>query len=89
MLETSYKTTHLVQNICISVYLYNVLGDFQGYILTHAYDFIDVLLNFKNTSRLTSPRITMTGPREWKYINLNISGTKQIFRIKNKHVSHF
>ena len=26
--ETSYQTSHLVQNICISVYLYNVLGNF-------------------------------------------------------------
>ena len=26
--ETSYQTFHLVQNICISVYLYNVLGNF-------------------------------------------------------------
>ena len=27
--ETSYQTSHLVQNICISVYLYNVLGNFS------------------------------------------------------------
>ena len=26
--ETSYQTSHLVQNICISVYLCNVLGNF-------------------------------------------------------------
>ena len=62
--ETSYQTSHLVQNICISVYLCNVLGNFQGYILTHAYDTIDVLLNFKNISPLTSSTITMTGPRK-------------------------
>ena len=80
--ETSYQTSHLVQNICISVYLFNVLGNFQGYILTHAYDTIDVLLNLKNISPFTSSTITMTGPREWTYINLNISGTKQVSRIK-------
>ena len=32
----NYQTSHLVQNICISVYLYNVLENFQGYIFTHA-----------------------------------------------------
>ena len=83
--ETSYQTSHLVQNICISVYLCNVLGNFQGYILTHAYDTIDVLLNFKNISPLTSSTITMTGPRKWKYINLNISGMKQVSRIKKAY----
>ena len=32
----NYQTSHLAQNICISVYLYNVLENFQGYIFTHA-----------------------------------------------------
>ena len=62
--ENSYQTSHLVQNIYISVYLYNVLENCQGSILTHAYDTIDVLLNFKNISPLTSSAITMTGPRK-------------------------
>ena len=59
-LETRYQIPHLVQNICISVYLYDVRGNFQGYILTHGYYTIDVLLNFKNISPLTSSTITMT-----------------------------
>ena len=80
--ETSYQTSHLVQNICIFVYSYNVLRNFQVYILSHAYGTIDVVLNFKNISPLTSSTITMTGPRKWKHINLNISGTKQILGIK-------
>ena len=87
-LETRYQIPHLVQNICISVYLYDVLGNFQGYILTHGYDTIDVLLNFKNISPLTSSTITMTGLKKWKYVNLNISGAKQVLRIK-KHNSYF
>ena len=50
------------------------------------YDTIDVLLNFKNISPfLTSLTITMTVPRKWRYINLNISGTKQVFRIKKAY----
>ena len=32
----NYQTSHLVQNICISVYLYHVLENFQGYTFTHA-----------------------------------------------------
>ena len=85
--KTSHKTSHLVQNICASVYLYNVLGNFQGYILPHAYDSIDVLLYFKNIFPLTSSTITITEPRKWKYINLNISGMKQVSRIK-KSIFH-
>ena len=50
-------------------------------------DTIDVLLNFKNISSLISSTITLTGPRKWKYINLNISGTKQDLRIK-KSIFH-
>ena len=49
--ETSYQTSHLVQNICIFVYSYNVLRNFQVYILSHAYGTIDVVLNFKNISQ--------------------------------------
>ena len=59
--ETSYQISHLVQ---IYVYLYNVLENFQRNILTHAYGTIDVVLNFKNISSLTSSTITMTGPRK-------------------------
>ena len=49
--ETSYQTSHLVQNICIFVYSYNVLRNFQGYILSHAYGTIEFVLNFKNISQ--------------------------------------
>ena len=59
------------------------------YILTHAYDVIDVLLNFKIilTFSLTSSTITMSGPRKWKYTNLNISGIMQYLQIK-KSIFH-
>ena len=57
------------------------------YILTHTYDVIDVLLNFKIilTFSLTSSTITMSGPRKWKYTNLNISGTMKYLQIKKAY----
>ena len=70
----------------MSLYLLQCAREFPRlyYILTHTYDVIDVLLNFKIilTFSLTSSTITMSGPRKWKYTNLNISGTMQYLQIK-------
>ena len=86
--ETSYETSHLVQNICISVYLCNVLGNFKGYILTHAYDTTDVGLNFKNISPLTSSTITWIYKFKFEYIRNEacFANKKTYFIFLNGHL---